>query len=71
MLQQPTSKEHKRFRQGPTIPNTAEIHLKCVTKYGGRIPCGIQNRNHSKKGPSGMVLMKLLRGKLVAMEITC
>ena len=25
----------------------------------------------SKKGPNGMVLMKLLRGKLVAMEITC
>ena len=29
------------------------------------------NRNRSKKGPSAVVLMKLLRGKLVAMEITC
>ena len=34
MLQQPTLKEHKRSRQGPTMPNTAEIHLKWVKKYG-------------------------------------
>ena len=32
-------------RQGPTTPNTAEMHLKWVKKYGGRIHCGIQNRN--------------------------
>ena len=36
-------KKHKRSRQGPTMPNTAEMHLKWVTKYGGRIHCGIQN----------------------------
>ena len=51
--------------------NTTKIHLKWVTKYGRKIHCGIQNRNCSKRGPNGMVLMKLLRGKLVAMEITC
>ena len=71
MLQQPTSREHKRSRQGPTMPNTSEMHLKWLTKYGGRTYCGKQHRNHSKKGPSGMILMQLLRGKLVAMEITC
>ena len=60
MLQQPTSKEHKRSRQGPTTPNTAEMHLKWVMKYGGRIHCGIQKQQS-----------KLLRRKLVAMEITC
>ena len=49
MLQQPTSKEHKRSRQGPTMPNTAEMHLKRVTKCGGRIHFGIQNRNHLKR----------------------
>ena len=37
-------------RAQPTMPNTAEMHLKWVTKYGGRIHCGIQNRNCSK-GP--------------------
>ena len=45
MLQQPTSKEHKRSSQGPTMPSTAEMHLKWVKKYGGRIHCGIQNKN--------------------------
>ena len=44
-VQQPTSKEHKRSRQGPTMPNTAEMHLKWVKKYGERIHCGIQNKN--------------------------
>ena len=28
------------------MPNTAEIHLKWVKKYGGRIHSGIENRNH-------------------------
>ena len=45
-VQQPTSKEHKRSSQGPTTPSTAETHLKWVKKYGGRIHCGIQNKNH-------------------------
>ena len=35
----------KRSSQGPTMPNTAEMHLKWVKKYGGRIHCGIQNKN--------------------------
>ena len=30
----------------PTMPNTAEMHSKWVKKYGGRIHCGIQSRNH-------------------------
>ena len=45
MLQLPTSKEHKRLRQGPTMPNNAEMHLKWVKKYGGRIHSGMLNRN--------------------------
>ena len=36
----------KRSRQGPTMLNTAEMHLKWVKKYEGRIHCGIQNKNH-------------------------
>ena len=44
--EQPTSKEHKRSSQGPTMPNTAEMHWKWVKKYGGRIHCRIQNKNH-------------------------
>ena len=77
MLQQPTSKEHKKSSQGPTMPNTAEMHLKWVKKYGGRIHCGIQNKI-AEKGPkwygpyevaerkddgNGNYLLKSLSGK--------
>ena len=43
------TKKHKRSRQCPTTPNTTEMHLKWLTRYGGRIHCGIQNRNCSKR----------------------
>ena len=75
MLQLPTSKEHKWSRQGPTMPNTAEMHLKWMKNYGGRIHSGIQNRNRWKRwygpyevaerkdGGNGNYLLIVLSGK--------
>ena len=51
MLQLPTSKEHKRSRQGPTMPNTAEMHLKWVKKYGRKNPQWNTKQKLLKKGP--------------------
>ena len=35
----------KRAQKIQSMPSTAETHLKWVKKYGGRIHCGIQNKN--------------------------
>ena len=69
MLQLPTSKEHNRSRQGPKMSNRNAFEVG--EKVWRKNPQWNTKQKSLKKGPSGMVPMKLQRGKMVAMEITC
>ena len=77
MLQQPISKEHKRSSQGPTTPNTAEMHLKWVKSMEKESTVEYKTKS-LKKGPkwygpyevaerkddsNGNYLLKSLSGK--------
>ena len=51
MLQQPTSKEHKKSRQGPKMPNTAEIAFEVGDKVWRKNPLWNTKQKSLKKGP--------------------